>query len=85
VDAKTRQKVFEILADQMHNFALDVFVVLPILQAPDQSGDHVYSLSAKERTKERAIDQWVYDNGQIRSHETHNPSAGRGYYSRHFK
>ncbi len=78
VEAKTRQEIFEILADQMHNFAPGVFAVL----IPSSSGlkigagDAAYPLNDKEK----AIAQWAYENSQIAGHGTDNLPAGRGYY-----
>ena len=78
VEAKTQQEVFEVLADQMHNFAPGVFAVL--IPGPSGlqmgAGDTAYTLSDKER----AIARWAYDNGQIAGHGTDNLPAGRGYY-----
>jgi two-component system sensor histidine kinase KdpD len=78
VEAKTQQEVFEVLADQMHNFAPGVFAVL--ISGPSGlqigAGDSAYTLSDKER----AIARWAYDNGQIAGHGTDNLPAGRGYY-----
>ena len=78
VEAKTRQEVFEILADQMHNFAPGVFAVLIPGSSGLQigAGDAVYPLNDKEK----AIAQWAYENGQIAGHGTDNLPAGRGYY-----
>ncbi|MDR7666998.1 DUF4118 domain-containing protein [Methanosarcina sp. Z-7115] len=78
VEAKTRQEVFEILADQMHNFAPGVFAVLIPGSSGLQigAGDGVYPLNDKEK----AIAQWAYDNGQIAGHGTDNLPAGKGYY-----
>ncbi|MGV8076562.1 MAG: DUF4118 domain-containing protein [Methanosarcina sp.] len=78
VEAKTRQEVFEMLADQMHNFAPGAFAVLIPSSVGLQigAGDAVYPLSDKEK----AIAQWAYENGQIAGHGTDNLPAGRGYY-----
>lgn len=78
VEAKTRQEVFKILADQMHNFASGLFAVLIPSSSGLQigAGDAAYSLN----NKERAIAQWAYDNGQIAGHGTDNLPAGKGYY-----
>jgi len=78
VEAKTRQEVFEILADQMHNFAPGVFAVLIPSYSGLQigAGDAVYPLNDKEK----AIAQWAYDNGQIAGRGTDNLPAGKGYY-----
>jgi len=78
VEAKTRQEVFKILADQMHNFGPGFFAVL--IPSPSglqtDAGDADYPLNDKER----AIAQWAYDNGQIAGHGTDNLPAGKGYY-----
>jgi len=78
VEAKTRQEVFETLADQMHNFAPGVFAVLipspPGLQIG--AGDTLYPLDDKEK----AIALWAYKNGQPSGHGTDNLPAGKGYY-----
>jgi two-component system sensor histidine kinase KdpD len=78
VEAKTRQEVFEILADQMHNFGPGVFAVLIPSSSGLQigAGDAAYTLNDKER----AIAQWAYDNGQIAGHGTDNLPAGNGHY-----
>lgn len=78
VEAKTQQEIFEILADQMHNFASGAFAILvpsPI-GLKIGAGDAIYPLDDKERT----IARWAYDNGQIAGHGTDNLPAGRGYY-----
>ena len=51
VEAKTRQEVFEMLADQMHNFAPGVFAVLIPSSVGLQigAGDAVYPLATKKR------------------------------------
>jgi two-component system sensor histidine kinase KdpD len=78
VEAKTRQDVFKILANQMHNFGPGAFAVL--ISSPSgfqiEAGDYDYPLDDKER----AIAQWAYDKGQIAGHGTDNLPAGRGYY-----
>jgi two-component system sensor histidine kinase KdpD len=78
VEAKTRQEVFEILADQMHNFAPGVFAVLipSSLGLQIGAGDAAYPLNDKEK----AIAQWAYDNGQVAGYGTENLPAGKGYY-----
>lgn len=78
VEAKTQQEIFEILADQMHNFAPGVFAVLvPSLSGLQiGAGDVTYPLDDKEK----AISQWAYDNGQIAGRGTDNLPAGKGYY-----
>lgn len=78
VEAKTRQEVLKILADQMHNFGQGFFAVL--MPGPSGlqigAGDADYPLNDKEK----AIAQWAYDNGQIAGHGTDNLPAGKGYY-----
>jgi two-component system sensor histidine kinase KdpD len=78
MEAKTRQEVFETLADQMHNFASGVFAIL--VPGPSglqiEAGDAAYPLNEKEK----AIAQWAYDNGQLAGRGTDNLPAGRGYY-----
>ena len=78
VEAKTRQEVFEILADQMHNFAPGAFSVL--IPGPSGlqigAGDTLYPLDDKEKT----IALWAYNNGQPAGYGTDNLPAGRGYY-----
>jgi len=78
VEAKTRQEVFEILADQMQNFAPGIFAVLIPSSSGLQigAGDAAYPLD----NKEKAIAQWAYDNGQPAGRGTDNLPAGRGYY-----
>ncbi len=78
VEVKTKQEIFEILADQMHNFGPGFFAVL--IPGPSGlqtgAGDAAYPL----QDKEKAIAQWAYDNGQIAGHGTDNLPAGKGYY-----
>ena len=78
VEAKTRQEVLNILADQMHKFGSGVFAVLVSSSSGLQigAGDADYRLNDKER----AIAQWAYDNGQAAGYGTENLPAGRGYY-----
>jgi two-component system sensor histidine kinase KdpD len=78
VEAKTRQDVFKILANQMHNFGPGAFAVVISDHAGLQigAGDSDYPLNDKERT----IAIWAYKNGQIAGYGTDNLPAGRGYY-----
>ena len=78
VEAKTHQEVFDILSDQMRNFAPGAFAVLTpnSLGLQIGAGDSVYPLNDKER----AIAQWAYENGQIAGYGTDNLPAGKGYY-----
>jgi two-component system sensor histidine kinase KdpD len=78
VGAKTRQDVFNTLANQMHNFGPGAFAVLVSDHAGLQieAGDSDYPLNDKERT----IALWAYSNGQIAGYGTDNLPAGRGYY-----
>ena len=78
VEAKTRQEVLKILADQMHNFGSGVFAILTSSPTELQigAGDSDYPLNDKEK----AIAQWAYDNSQAAGYGTDNLPAGRGYY-----
>jgi two-component system sensor histidine kinase KdpD len=78
VEAKTRQEVFKILSDQMHNFASGAFAILTSSSAGLQieEGDADYPLKDKEGN----IAQWAYDNCQAAGYGTDNLPAGRGYY-----
>jgi two-component system, OmpR family, sensor histidine kinase KdpD len=78
VEAKTRQDVLKILANQMHNFGPGAFAVLISDHAGLQigAGDSDYPLNDKEKT----IALWAYKNGQIAGYGTDNLPAGRGYY-----
>jgi two-component system sensor histidine kinase KdpD len=57
VDAKTRQEVFEIFADQMHNFAPGVFAVFTSRSSGlhVRAGDHACLLNDKGK----AVAQWA--------------------------
>ncbi len=78
VEAKTRQEVFEIIADQMHNFGPGLFAVL----IPGPSGLQIGAGDANYLLydKEKAIAQWAYENGQVAGAGTDNLPAGKGYY-----
>ncbi len=78
VEAKTRQEVFKILADQMHNFGPGFFAVLTPSPSGLQigAGDAAYPFYDKEK----AIARWAYENGQIAGYGTDNLPAGKGYY-----
>jgi two-component system, OmpR family, sensor histidine kinase KdpD len=78
VEAKTRQDVFKILANQMHNFGPGAFAVLISDHAGLQigAGDLDYPLNDKEKT----IAIWAYKNGQIAGYGTDNLPVGKGYY-----
>jgi two-component system, OmpR family, sensor histidine kinase KdpD len=78
VEAKTRQEVLRVLADQMRNFGLGAFAVLTSSSSGIQieAGDYEYPLNDKER----AIAQWAYDRGQTAGYGTDNLPAGRGHY-----
>ncbi len=75
VEAKTRQDVFKILANQMHNFGSGAFAVLTSSSSGLQigAGDVDYPLTDKER----AIAQWAHDNGQVAGYGTDNLPAGK--------
>ena len=78
VEAKTRQEVFKILSDQMHNFAPGTFAILTSSSSGLQieEGDADYPLKDKESN----IARWAYDNCQAAGYGTDNLPAGRGYY-----
>jgi two-component system, OmpR family, sensor histidine kinase KdpD len=78
VEAKTRQDVFKILANQMHNFGPGSFTVLVSDNKGLRigAGDPGYPLDDKEI----AIAYWAYENGQIAGYGTDNLPAGKGYY-----
>ena len=79
VEAKTRQEVFKILSDQMHNFAPGAFAILTSSSAGLQieEGDTDYPLKDKESN----IAQWAYDNCQAAGYGTDNLPAERVLYS----
>lgn len=78
IEAKTRQDVFKVLANQMHNFGQGTFSVLVSGPVGVQivAGDADYPLNDKEKN----IAKWVYDSGQIAGYGTDNLPAGKGYY-----